>query len=48
MHPEINRSTLMDIIDQAGLTRDQFLKLLYTPVVFITTDWHNELNGINT
>jgi predicted RNA binding protein YcfA (HicA-like mRNA interferase family) len=28
MHPEINRSTLMDIIDQAGLTRDQFLKLL--------------------
>ncbi|MDG6909848.1 MAG: type II toxin-antitoxin system HicA family toxin, partial [Nitrososphaerota archaeon] len=28
MHPEINRSTLMDIIEQTGLTREKFLKLL--------------------
>ncbi|MDG7013066.1 MAG: AbrB/MazE/SpoVT family DNA-binding domain-containing protein [Nitrososphaerota archaeon] len=27
MHPEVDRSTLMDIIDQAGLTRDQFIGL---------------------
>lgn len=27
MHPEVNRSTIMDIIDQAGLTRDQFIGL---------------------
>lgn len=28
LHPEVNRSTLMDIIEQAGLTKDQFLDLL--------------------
>ncbi len=27
MHPEVNRSTLMDIIDQAGPTGDQFIGL---------------------
>ncbi len=28
MHPEVNRTTLVDIISEAGLTRDQFLDLL--------------------
>ncbi len=28
LHTEVNRSTLMDIIEQVGLTKDQFLDLL--------------------
>lgn len=28
LHDEINRSTLMDIIEQVGLTKDEFIALV--------------------
>lgn len=28
MHDEINKTTLMEIIDQSGLTRDEFLRII--------------------